>query len=74
MTAPFPQVCEPSDFRRGGKYYGALTAVSRECNASLSHVSMCLHGTRTAPRVVAALRTEMARRDAEPATKQGVFL
>jgi len=65
---------ENSQFCWGGRYCGLLEIVAKKLNVSVGHVSHIRLGDFPSARVLKALRSEMARVDAELAAKKAAQL
>ncbi len=71
-ASPLPlSAAEKAQFSRGGKYYGASSRVAASLGMLNSNMHRVLRGKQRSPRVLSAIRTEMARVDAELAVKNG---
>ncbi len=71
-ASPLPLSSEEhAEFSRGGRYYGVSARVSKSLGMLNSNMHRALRGKTRSPRILAAVRTEMARVDAEIASKNG---
>jgi uncharacterized small protein (DUF1192 family) len=62
---------ERRQFARGGKYYGVVARTAESLGMLACNVHRCLRGKTRSPRILAAIRAEIARVDAEIAAKSG---
>ena len=62
---------ERAQFARGGSYYGVSTRVAKSLGMLNSNMHRALRGKTRSPRILASVRAEMARVDAELAAKNG---
>ena len=71
LHPPALTMSEYAEMQRGGKYYGISSRVANSLGMHPSNMPRVTSGKIRSPRVLTALRAEMARIDAELAAKSG---
>lgn len=65
QLSPLPlDESERAQFRPGGRYYGSLARVANALGVLPSNMHRAIRGNQRSPRIIAAVRAEMARIDA----------